>query len=262
MLIGTTTRPLLHLQFLRQGSGVASVFCQALIKSGARKGQVCGRQVTGIEVKGMPLCKRHVGKSISVGVSLQHLKRAVDDLKRKTQRRVLSAQLFLVNKTTDPHCILLGVHTEQGFFPHRMTGLCASIVNGEDPEDALIRVGAEHGLLLTRDMLERRAMFEFLEADDRDTINEDWLCYAEAKHTYTLSESRAFQPFWAKMDAIPYANMPVDDAVWYPPFIEGKRLTGRFSFDGRMLIGCALWELSEEDWIAELYAKRDFRAMP
>lgn len=139
-----------------------------------------------------------------------------------------------------------------------MTGLCALIEKGEDPEGALMRVAVDHGLNLTRDMMERRAMFEFLEADDPETINEDWLCYAEAKEQYSLHPSPSFEPCWVNIDAIPYHSMPVDDAVWYPPFLEGKRLAGRFSFNGKMLVGCAVWELSSDHSTAELYEKRDF----
>lgn len=43
-------------------------------------------------------------------------------------------------------------------------------------------------------------------------------------------------PLWTPLDAIPYAEMWADDALWLPYVLAGKRIRGWFEFDGdRML---------------------------
>ncbi len=51
-------------------------------------------------------------------------------------------------------------------------------------------------------------------------------------------------PEWVPIDAIPYCKMPVDDAVWYPPVLDGKYMTGRFAFEGTAMTHCAMWEVT------------------
>ena len=161
-----------------------------------------------------------------------------------------------MDKSKDPPQVFLGTHTAEGAFPGRMTGLCAAFEGqgeGDDPEGALVEAAVGHGLSLSRGQLERRAVFEFIEADQPGIINEDWLCYAELDEVSVdatqSGEGLTWVPEWTPIDAIPYHRMPVDDAVWYPPFIEGKNLGGRFSFDGIVLSSCAVWELNDEDRI-------------
>lgn len=43
-------------------------------------------------------------------------------------------------------------------------------------------------------------------------------------------------PLWTPLDAIPYAEMWADDALWLPVMLSGRGFSGRFIFDGdRML---------------------------
>jgi len=50
-------------------------------------------------------------------------------------------------------------------------------------------------------------------------------------------------PFWARLDAIPYAEMWEDDALWLPHLLAGRAFAGRFLFDGDELL----------DWAIELH---------
>ena len=43
-------------------------------------------------------------------------------------------------------------------------------------------------------------------------------------------------PLWAHRDAIPYAEMWVDDSLWMPLLLAGKHFRGRFLFEGDQML--------------------------
>ena len=47
-------------------------------------------------------------------------------------------------------------------------------------------------------------------------------------------------PLWTALDAIPYAEMWKDDALWVPVLLAGGRFDGRFIFDGDAMLDHAL----------------------
>ena len=56
----------------------------------------------------------------------------------------------------------------------------------------------------------------------------------------TPTETPEATPLWARLDAIPYAEMWADDALWLPWLIEGRRFRGWFVFDGDRMLAHAL----------------------
>ena len=52
---------------------------------------------------------------------------------------------------------------------------------------------------------------------------------------------------WFKQDEIPYSQMPADDAIWYPPFLNGQKMRGFFNFDAEedptLLTSCRVEEV-------------------
>eukprot|EP00930_Biecheleria_cincta_P018929 TRINITY_DN14597_c0_g1_i1.p1 TRINITY_DN14597_c0_g1~~TRINITY_DN14597_c0_g1_i1.p1 ORF type:complete len:305 (+),score=21.02 TRINITY_DN14597_c0_g1_i1:34-915(+) len=219
--------------------------------SGPRSGGNSGRPVTDSSEVCGPYARTADRSQSPPRLSSSSLALTASDLiRRAPRRRVRTAQLFLEGGLAEGSSakLLLGRHGATGFFPGRLTGLCASLPEpGDKPEIALVQALSMHGLSLRPEDLERRAVFEFLEADDPGTINEDWLCYAKIQGTPDLHATLDWQPLWVPADSVPYHQMPVDDAIWYPPFLDGKRLGGRFVFDGRRLVSCAVWELSRSE---------------
>ena len=67
------------------------------------------------------------------------------------------------------------------------------------------------------------------------------------KQSIFKTENLTWIPEWVPAEKIPYYKMPVDDAVWYPPMLEGKSLGGRFAFNGVTLTGSVLWEMNQEE---------------
>lgn len=47
-------------------------------------------------------------------------------------------------------------------------------------------------------------------------------------------------PLWTALDAIPYAEMWADDALWIPHMLAGRRFDGRFVFDGDAMLDHAI----------------------
>lgn len=41
---------------------------------------------------------------------------------------------------------------------------------------------------------------------------------------------------WFNVDDIPFADMPEDDALWYPPVLSGQKLKGRFEFSDEGMV--------------------------
>jgi hypothetical protein len=64
-------------------------------------------------------------------------------------------------------------------------------------------------------------------------------CHGEAR------ESDEALPLWTPLAEIPYDEMWVDDSIWLPWMLEGKRFAGRFLFDGDALLDEESCVLSE-----------------
>jgi len=50
-------------------------------------------------------------------------------------------------------------------------------------------------------------------------------------------ETAEATPLWAPLEAIPYAEMWADDALWLPWLLEERRFRGWFLFDGDTMLG-------------------------
>ena len=52
----------------------------------------------------------------------------------------------------------------------------------------------------------------------------------------TAVETDEAVPLWTPVDAVPYAEMWEDDLLWLPRVLEGRRVAGRFVFDGDAML--------------------------
>lgn len=103
---------------------------------------------------------------------------------------------------------------------------------GEAPRDAAVREVREELGVTPLDPRERGELrFQFVDG------------YALECHVFSSDdcegepyETDEAVPLWTPLDAIPYAEMWQDDALWMPLLLAGKWFSGRFVFDGdRML---------------------------
>jgi len=72
--------------------------------------------------------------------------------------------------------------------------------------------------------------------------------------TGEVCETDEAVPVWTALDAIPYAEMWADDALWLPKMLAGYRFDGRFVFDGDRM---AWHSLHLDDPATALFARLD-----
>ena len=66
-----------------------------------------------------------------------------------------------------------------------------------------------------------------------------WVFRASGCRGEATSTAEA-DPLWTPVDRIPYDEMWEDDRIWLPHMLAGRRVTGRFVFDGDVMLDHAL----------------------
>lgn len=158
------------------------------------------------------------------------------------------SQVLVVDPDTEK---LLLVRHKLGELAGSYTALLGEVAPEESAEAAAVRLALEQcDLTIGVELLELRAILSFTgdsfgsmegsmagstEGSTEGSIDE-YQFYTE-RHVAELRESDAHEPHWFGFHEIPFAQMPADDAIWYPPFLEGKKLNGHFHFkaDGTTL---------------------------
>ena len=148
-----------------------------------------------------------------------------DDINGDTAGRIVQTLII------DPAAgrILLGYH-KCGMFAGNYSGLIGYANDGEEPEEAARRVAIELSGLTVGD-LELRAIFNFIDSESGDEEEYEFLC---KRFRGEVRESESMRPEWFAINEIPYDKMPADDEIWYPPFLEGKKLRGQFNLSPDM----------------------------
>jgi len=126
--------------------------------------------------------------------------------------------------------ILLAYH-KSGMFAGNYTGLLDEVQTGEQPEDAAHRIASEQSSIVVGPIV-LRAILTFTSPDGASA--DEYEFYSE-DFTGVPTETSDRRAEWFSLDAIPYENMPADDAIWYPPFLDGKLQRGTFNFDTGMV---------------------------
>jgi len=154
----------------------------------------------------------------------------------------LLAQLIVVDRARGQ--ALLALH-KSGRWKNFYTGFLDEVRPGEDPAAAAVRFGREQAGIAAGPA-DHRATFIF--------SSEAWgrareLEFVAESHSGKPRESDAVVPRWFAFDEIPYDRMPADDAIWYPPFLAGKKMRGRFDFapDGETLLAHQVKEVAPDE---------------
>ena len=152
------------------------------------------------------------------------------------------AQMIVVDRAAQR--ILLGLHTS-GIWQGNYTGFLDEVGPEEDPASAAVRITREKASI-TVPPGEHRATFQFNSEAWESAQEFEFLVES---HSGQPQESGTVRPEWFALDAIPYARMPADDALWYPPFLAGKRMRGHFDFapDGTTLLRHHVEEIEADD---------------
>ena len=127
--------------------------------------------------------------------------------------------------------ILLVFH-KQGEFEGLYTGLIGYTEQNERPELAMNRIAYEL-CRITLDNIELRAKF-LMQVDQLGDAEElEYFCNRYSGH---VMETETVRPQWFPITGIPYQQMPPDDEIWYPAFLAGSRLEGKFLFNKEMSV--------------------------
>jgi len=135
---------------------------------------------------------------------------------------------------------VLLIRKRKGFGAGKLAGVGGRLEPGESPEEAAVReVAEEVGVRVRR--LEGVGVLRFY-----STLPEpDWIVYVFVSREFEGRPvpSDEAEPAWFRVDELPYDEMWEDDRVWLSYALAGRRVEGRFWFDGsysRML----RWELT------------------
>lgn len=159
-----------------------------------------------------------------------------------TNEERLLAQMIVADRARGR--VLLGFH-KSGRWAGFYTGFLDEVRSGEDPANAAIRIAQEQAGIVPGPA-EHRATFVF--SSNAWGVARELEFLAES-YAGEPAESRNIRPEWFALDAIPFARMPADDALWYPAFLDGKKMRGHFDFapDGRKLLAHTLEELDIDE---------------
>ena len=135
--------------------------------------------------------------------------------------------LFLIKPESKE--ILLAMK-KRGFGEGKFNGVGGKVQQGESVEAATVReAGEEISVQVEVSDLQKvgEINFSFDEKPDWDIhcnvfLTEVW--------TGEPIESEEMKPEWFAYDQIPYEQMWIDDVVWLPQVLEGKKLDATFHF--------------------------------
>eukprot|EP01062_Namystynia_karyoxenos_P003776 TRINITY_DN11342_c0_g1_i1.p1 TRINITY_DN11342_c0_g1~~TRINITY_DN11342_c0_g1_i1.p1 ORF type:complete len:201 (+),score=64.10 TRINITY_DN11342_c0_g1_i1:92-604(+) len=143
--------------------------------------------------------------------------------------------------------ILLG-RWRHGELAGRITGPLAQVPDTADPDAFARHVCSRVAGVDVVGPLECRGVFSFrddtpgsapgsLPGELRE--HEYFAADCSARGCEPLPQTEHMAPAWYPLESIPYGEMPEDDAVWYPPCLKGRRLSGDFVFRGQRLVSAS-----------------------
>ncbi len=134
---------------------------------------------------------------------------------------------------------------------HKKTGLGAGKINapggrierGESSAEAAVRE-CEEEVGLRPSGLEKRADLSF---HFTDGFSLHCSAFFADSYTGTPVETDEADPFWCDIEEIPFPRMWEDDSSWLPMSLGGRRIIGRFIFDGDRMLSKEIHEVESFD---------------
>ena len=126
----------------------------------------------------------------------------------------------------DPYILL--IRKKRGLGSGKINGPGGRLEQGETYLEAAVRETQEEVGITPHD-LRQVADLSFVFADGYSLYGEVFLGDSYSGH---LVETDEADPFWCRLDEIPYAEMWEDDHLWLPHVLGGAYVSGKFLFDG------------------------------
>ncbi len=141
---------------------------------------------------------------------------------------------------------ILLIRKKRGLGAGKINGPGGRLEAGESPLDAAIReVEEEVGITPTGIRRCGELSFQFV-----DGYGIHVYVFRASGCRGKVAESDEALPLWTPIDEIPYHEMWVDDAIWLPWLLDGKRFSGRFIFDGDAMLDREAQLLADDTAIA------------
>ena len=136
---------------------------------------------------------------------------------------------------------------KRGFGTGKLNGVGGKVLENEEVPDSLIReIREEIGVEAEACNLEKAAIIFFSFKDKPE--------WAQTCSIFFLRhwggdpvETEEMKLEWIKMDQIPYEKMWVDDSLWRPLVLKGKKIRASFHFDqsGEAILDKEIAEVEE-----------------
>lgn len=118
---------------------------------------------------------------------------------------------------------------KRGFGQGRWNGFGGKVAEGEDIVSAAKRELLEECGIIAEELEEAGVLeFEFPNESNFIQVN----IFRVTKYSGSLFESEEMMPKWFDIAEIPFSEMWPDDQFWLPLFLEGKKVKGKFIFEG------------------------------
>jgi 8-oxo-dGTP diphosphatase len=107
---------------------------------------------------------------------------------------------------------------------------------GETPVEGAVREAREEVCITPLDPREAGVL------NFRFTSGYSLRCHVFTASAYTGTPETTPEaiPLWMDEREMPYSQMWADDRIWYPLVLQNRHFTGRFLFDGAIMLGCEL----------------------
>jgi 8-oxo-dGTP diphosphatase len=143
-------------------------------------------------------------------------------------------------RAVDRATLVFVVQGDRVLLMHKKRGLGAGKINapggrlesGESPVQGAIREVQEE-LCVTPGELSKHGELSFQFVDGYSIFVH---VFRAGAHSGTASETPEARPLWTSIEAIPYDRMWQDDALWVPHVLSERFFSGRFLFDGEVML--------------------------
>ena len=127
---------------------------------------------------------------------------------------------------------VLLIRKKRGLGAGKINGPGGRIEEGESIRDGAIREVEEEVGITPLDPEKRGELrFQFI-----DGYSIHVHVFSARRHVGEVRESDEAIPLWTEISAIPYPEMWADDIHWLPAALAGQSVSGRFLFDGDVLL--------------------------
>ena len=158
-------------------------------------------------------------------------------------------------KATDQATLVFVTDNARVLLMHKKRGLGAGKINapggrlepGETPHAGAIREVQEE-LRVTPAALAKHGELSFQFLDGYSIFVH---VFRASEFSGVPTETAEARPRWTPVDGIPYASMWQDDALWVPQLLSSKYFSGRFLFDGELMLDYDLLDVEVPTRLAD-----------